>query len=95
MARRNPAKLAEKLLAIRTKLGFSQRGLIRAMGFEEELTQAEISMFESGRRIPNLLVLRRYAQMAGIWTDYLIEDEWHLPIDLPSQMNNRKKSQDN
>lgn len=41
MARRNPDRLAEKLLAIRTALELSQRGLIRRMGLEGELTQAE------------------------------------------------------
>lgn len=39
---------------IRISLGLSQRGLIRQMGLQEELSQAEISMFESGRRIPSL-----------------------------------------
>lgn len=86
MARKTPAKLAEKLSKIRTDLGFSQRGLIREMQLEGDLTQAEVSMFESGRRIPNLIVLRKYALLAGIWTDHLIEDSWELPK-LPAKMN--------
>jgi transcriptional regulator with XRE-family HTH domain len=86
MARRNPARLAEKLLHIRIKLGYSQRGLIKVLQLENELTQAEVSMFESGRRVPNLIVLRYYAKLAGVWTDFLIEDNWELP-DLPAKMN--------
>lgn len=84
MARRNPTRLAEKLLTIRTSLDLSQRGLIRHMGLSDELTQAEVSMFESGRRIPSLLVLREYALLANIWTDVLIADELDLPGRLPA-----------
>lgn len=87
MARRNPERLGEKLLAIRKALGYSQRGLIRAMDLEGELTQAEISMFESGKRAPSLLVLRKYAVLARVWIDYLVEDSLELPAKLPSKMN--------
>jgi transcriptional regulator with XRE-family HTH domain len=85
MARRNPTRLAEKLLAIRTCLGLSQRGLIRRMGLTDELTQAEVSMFESGRRIPSLLVLREYALLANVWMDVLIADELDMPEELPAR----------
>lgn len=84
MARRNPARLAEKLLEVRTALGLSQRGLIRQMGLADELTQAEVSMFESGRRMPGLLVLREYARLAGVWMDVLVGDELDLPKRLPA-----------
>lgn len=85
MARRNPKRLAEKLLTIRTSLGLSQRGLIRQMGLQGELSQAEISMFESGRRIPSLLVLREYALLANLWIDALVVDEVDLPEHLPAK----------
>jgi transcriptional regulator with XRE-family HTH domain len=49
-ARRRPKRLAEKLLEIRVGLGLSQNGLIRQMGFGDDLTQAQISMFERGIR---------------------------------------------
>lgn len=84
MARRNPARLAEKLLEVRTALGLSQRGLIRQMGLADDLTQAEVSMYESGRRVPGLLVLREYARLAGIWMDVLVGDELDLPKRLPA-----------
>jgi hypothetical protein len=50
-----------------------------------ELTQAEVSMFESGRRIPSLLVLREYSLIANIWMDTLVADELDLPKKLPAQ----------
>jgi transcriptional regulator with XRE-family HTH domain len=84
MARRNPERLAEKLLAIRKALNLSQRVLIRRMGLEGDLTQAEVSMFESGRRIPSLLVLHEYARIAGVWMDVLVADNLDLPKKLPS-----------
>jgi transcriptional regulator with XRE-family HTH domain len=84
MARRNPKRLAEKLLAIRVSLDLSQRGLIRRMGLQDELSQAEISMFESGRRVPSLLVLREYALLANVWMDALVVDELDLPNKLPA-----------
>ncbi|MEO6589691.1 MAG: hypothetical protein ABIP06_10335 [Pyrinomonadaceae bacterium] len=79
MARKLPVRLTEKLLAVRTRLAGSQRGLIRAINMEGELSQAEISMFEKGTRQPNLIVLRKYAVLARIWIDYLVKDEWELP----------------
>lgn len=84
MTRRNPNRLAEKLLMIRTSLELSQRGLIRQMGLGDELTQAEISMFESGRRIPSLLVLHEYSLLANVWMDVLVVDELDLPKKLPA-----------
>jgi transcriptional regulator with XRE-family HTH domain len=76
--------MAEKLLEIRTALGLSQRGLIRQMGLTDELTQAEVSMYESGRRIPGLMVLREYAKLGGVWMDVLVGDELDLPRKLPA-----------
>lgn len=89
MARRTPKRLAEKLLAIRLSLNLSQRGLIRKLGLEEELKQAEVSMYESGRRFPSILVLREYALLAGVWIDYLVADELDLPEKLPAKMSVR------
>lgn len=80
---RNPERLASKLLEIRTRLGLSQRGLIRQIGLVDDLTQAEVSMFESGRRVPSLLVLRLYSNLAGVWMDVLVSDDLDLPERLP------------
>lgn len=69
-----PARLAEKLLQIRQRLELSQNGLIRHLGFTNELTQAEISAFERGVRIPSLIILLRYARSIGASVDVLIDD---------------------
>jgi transcriptional regulator with XRE-family HTH domain len=83
-ARRKPERLAEKLLQIRVGLGLSQNGLIRQMGFGDDLTQAQISMFERGIRQPSLPILLAYAQAANVYIEALIVDEVDLPRHLPA-----------
>jgi transcriptional regulator with XRE-family HTH domain len=83
-ARRKPTRLAEKLLAIRTGLSLSQNGIIRKMGFVDYLSQAEISMFERGIRVPSLPVLLEYARAANLYVEVLIDDTLDLPEALPS-----------
>lgn len=77
-----PKKLAKKLLDIRTQLDLSQNELIRAIGYEDEITQSQISAFERGSRVPSLLVLLSYAKLAKISTDILIDDSLKLPDKL-------------
>lgn len=81
--RPKPARLAEKLLEVRTKLGLSQNGLIRRMGLVDQLVQAEISAYERGLREPPLHVLLAYAKAASILVEWLIDDEIDLPDKLP------------
>lgn len=83
-ARRKPARLAEKLLSIRSNLGLSQNGMIRQMGFIDELTQAEISMFERGIRVPSLPVLLEYARAANLYLEVIVDDSLDLPLKIPA-----------
>ena len=85
-ARRKPARLAEKLLIIRNGLGLSQNGIIRRMGFVDEITQAGISMFERGIRVPSLPVLLEYARAANLYLEVLVDDSLDLPSTIPSQV---------
>lgn len=73
-----PQNLSAKLREIRMSLGLSQNGLIAAFGMSDSLTQAEISAFENGKRVPPLLVLLRYARAFEIHVDDLIDDEIDL-----------------
>ena len=88
-ARRKPARLAEKLLAIRIGLGLSQNGMIRRIGFADDLSQAEISMFERGVRVPPLPVILEYAKAANVYVEVLIDD----PLDLPEHLPAGRKSE--
>jgi transcriptional regulator with XRE-family HTH domain len=82
-ARLKPARLAEKLLAIRIRLGLSQNEMIRHLGLTDMLYQSNVSGFEVGEREPALPILLQYARAAGISTDVLIDDGLDLPHKLP------------
>ncbi|HKR01797.1 MAG TPA: helix-turn-helix transcriptional regulator [Pyrinomonadaceae bacterium] len=82
-ARPKPERLAEKLLQVRTALGLSQNEMISRLGVD--LTQNRISDYELGTGEPPLPTLLRYARVAGICVDVLIDDELDLPAKLPSK----------
>ena len=83
-ARLKPARLAEKLLQIRTSLGLSQNGVISRLGMSEEIVREDISKFELGKRDPSLLVVLQYARIANVWVEVIIDDALDLPDLLPS-----------
>lgn len=87
-ARSRPARLAEKLLQIRVSLGLSQNDMIRRLGLSDTLYQSNISGFELSEREPSLPILLRYAQVAGVYVDVLIDDQLDLPMNLPCQEKN-------
>lgn len=72
-ARQRPKHLAAKLRAIRKRFKLSQSEMVRLLKFET--TGARISEYEHGTRIPNLLVLLRYARISGVSVEALIDDE--------------------
>lgn len=84
-SRRRPARLAEKLVEIRRKLGLSQNEMIRRMGLTDELTQNRISAYELGEREPPLFVLLAYARVigSGAYLEHLVDDGMDLPEKLP------------
>jgi transcriptional regulator with XRE-family HTH domain len=88
-ARHKPERLAEKLRQIREAFGLSQNEMIRQMGAEELMAQNTISEFELGKREPPLLVLLKYAEVAGVCLDVLANDELELPAKLPAKPKHR------
>jgi transcriptional regulator with XRE-family HTH domain len=88
-SRQKPAKLAEKLLVIRQKLGLSQNGMARHLGLSEELEQERISKYERGILEPPLHVLCAYAEVANVYLEVLAKDNLDLPESIPS----KKKSE--
>lgn len=81
-SRPRPERLAEKLLQIRLAYDLSQNGMIRRLGLTDELVHADVSSFELGTREPALPYLLRYARVAGVAVDVLIDDELDLPKKL-------------
>ena len=87
--RRQPQRLPEKLLDIRTRLDLSQTQIVRRLGEAGETLQpGHVSEFESGTREPSLLVLLQYARIAGVPMEALVDDSLVLPERLPSETTN-------
>jgi transcriptional regulator with XRE-family HTH domain len=80
--RAKPERLAEKLRTIRDARGLSQGELVKRLGAEDLIDAKHVSKFELGEREPSLLVLLRYARLAGISIDVLADDELDLPARL-------------
>lgn len=77
--RPRPERLAEKLLEIRRRLELSQNELISRLEFAElQLVQGTISTYELGKREPSLPLLLRYARVAGVSLESIIDDEMEL-----------------
>lgn len=93
--RERPARLGEKLTEIRRKLGLSQNGMLRHLELTDKLTREELSAYERGIREPTLLTLLKYANVAGIYVDILIDDKVNLPERLPSKMRSYKRELSN
>lgn len=81
--RQRPLHLAGKLREIRDTFGLSQNGIIRRLGLSDEIYQDYISAYERGVREPPLPVLLKYARLAGVCVDVLIDDQVKLPLRLP------------
>jgi transcriptional regulator with XRE-family HTH domain len=77
-SRPRPKRLALKLRRIREGLDISQAAMCEQLNFKT-IHPAHISGYERGEREPPLPVLLRYARMAGISTDVLIDDKLDLP----------------
>ena len=85
--REQPERLGEKLAQIRNALDLSQEGMVRLLAPRGMLTRNDISKYERAVREPSLLMLLRYARVAGISVDELLDDE----LDLPRQLGRRSR----
>ena len=81
-ARRKPERLAEKLTQIRAALGVSQSEMLKRLGVEDQIDYTAISKYELGRNEPSLIILLRYARVAGVHMETLVDDELDLPAKL-------------
>jgi transcriptional regulator with XRE-family HTH domain len=89
-ARRKTKRLAEKLVQIRQALGLSQSEMLKRLDVEDFGEIKRISDFEIGKSEPPLDVLLRYARVAGVCVDILIDDKIDLPARLPSKAKHKR-----
>jgi transcriptional regulator with XRE-family HTH domain len=77
-SRRNkPENLRHKLLAIRKRLSMSQTEMARAL--ELKVHYSAVSNYELGTREPDLLIVLRYARLANMPMETLVDDKLNLP----------------
>lgn len=77
-------RLNEKLRQIRQAYNLSQSEIISRLDLSDDLKQSDISAFERDpadkwSREPALPHLLRYARLAGVAVELLIDDEMELP----------------
>jgi transcriptional regulator with XRE-family HTH domain len=85
-ARMKPVHLAEKLKQIRERLDLSQGELVIRLSLQENsITRSTIAGYELGIKEPPLTVILKYARLANVIVDVLIDDEMNLPEEIPYQ----------
>ena len=78
-----PKRLGEKLLQIRNALGLSQTEMLKRLGVEDIIPYKQISKYELDITEPPLIILLRYAQVAGVHVEDIIDDGIDLPDNIP------------
>ena len=90
-ARPKPKRLAEKLLQIRLTLDLSQDGMLMRLGLDESHFRSAVSGYELGTREPPLPLLLKYARLAGVCLDVLVDDKLDLPAKLPAKPKHSRR----
>lgn len=73
--------LAEKIMMLRKKNGWSQEDLAS----ELEVSRQAVSKWESGASIPDLDKILKLSQLFGVSTDYLLKDQMEELIFTPTE----------
>ncbi len=82
--------LAEKIINLRKKNGWSQGELAEKLG----VTRQSISKYEGAQSIPDLDKILKLSEIFGVTTDYLIKDELEEEEYAPSQMHENESESD-
>lgn len=82
--------LAEKIINLRKKNGWSQEELAEKPG----VTRQSISKYEGAQSIPDLDKILKLSEIFGVTTDYLIKDELEEEEYAPSQMQENESESD-
>ena len=77
--RQHPARLAEKLYAIRRRFNLTQMEMLNIINPNaNEAQRARISLYEHGLRVPSLLEVLNYAKFAQVTMEELVDDDAEL-----------------
>ena len=90
--RARSVRLAKKLRQIRIALGLTQQQMFERLGeTKTPLYRGHIGEYETGTRDVPVLVLLRYARIAGVPMECLVDDDLDLPDVLPQQRVVRRR----
>lgn len=82
-SRPQPRRMRFKLHAIRKHLNLTLKEMVERLEYHESpLYPHYILEYEQGRRDPPVLVLLRYARVARVTMEMLVDDEMELPEKL-------------
>lgn len=82
-----PARLGEKLKSIRESFELTTEEMIAKLDCPEiPLYRASITQFEKNRREPQLMILLKYARLAQVEVDVLIDDNLSLNMKTPRKI---------
>jgi transcriptional regulator with XRE-family HTH domain len=79
-----PSRLGEKFRRIRAALDLTQDIMLERLELPSEITQSNISAYERGTKEPPIFIIMRYAEVANVWIDVLVNDSLELPDIIPS-----------
>ena len=79
--RQRPKRLAPKLFAIRKHLRLTQPQMAEKLE-NPHVKSGHVSAYELGKREPNLIVLLKYARLAQVPMEMLVDDKMSLPEDM-------------
>lgn len=82
--------LADKIINLRKKNGWSQEELAEKLG----VTRQSILKYEGAQSIPDLDKILKLSEIFGVTTDYLIKDELEEEEYAPSQMQENESESD-
>ena len=82
--------LADKIINLRKKNGWSQEELAEKLG----VTRQSISKYEGAQSIPDLDKILKLSEIFGVTTDYLIKDELEEEEYAASQMQENESERD-
>ena len=82
--------LADKIINLRKKNGWSQEELAEKLG----VTRQSMSKYEGAQSIPDLDKILKLSEIFGVTTDYLIKDELEEEEYAPSQMQENESESD-
>lgn len=75
--RNKPKRLGRKLRQIRMRLGMSQTEMTKALGLD--VHHSAVSNYELGTREPDLIIVLKYARLARVPMETLVDDKLKLP----------------